>query len=78
MQLGDAELSGRIYFDHDGGVRPSDLVGLAHTTLTGATGSPPPCLTDGGQEATEAATPEFDAIVADQCGHLSENDIDLI
>jgi len=36
---GDAELIGRIYFDHDGEARPSDLVGLAYTTSAGVTGS---------------------------------------
>lgn len=35
----DAELIGRIYFDHDGEARPSNLVGLAYTTGTGVTGS---------------------------------------
>ncbi len=36
---GDAELIGRIYFDHAGEARPSDLLGLAYTTSAGVTGS---------------------------------------
>ncbi len=36
---GDAELIGRIYFDHGGEARPSDLVGLAYSTMTGVSGS---------------------------------------
>ena len=36
---GDAELLGTILFDHDGEVRPSELVGLAYTTSAGVTGS---------------------------------------
>ncbi len=36
---GDAELLGTIYYEHDGTVRPSELVGLAYTTSAGVTGS---------------------------------------
>ena len=36
---GDAELLGTIYTEHDGIVRPSELVGLAYTTSAGVTGS---------------------------------------
>lgn len=36
---GDSELLGCIYFDHDGVVRPSELVGIAYSTATGVTGS---------------------------------------
>ncbi len=36
---GDSELLGTIYFDYDGKVRPSQLVGLAYTTSAGVTGS---------------------------------------
>ena len=36
---GDSELLGCILFDHDGEVRPSDLVGIAYSTSTGVSGS---------------------------------------
>ncbi len=36
---GDSELLGCIHYDHDGEVRPSELVGIVYSTSTGVTGS---------------------------------------